>query len=52
MSESIIEELLAENVELRSKLGSEEVGSIFHVLSTRPMKISGVLIAEGVCYAW
>jgi len=48
MSESIIEELLAENVELRSKLRSEEVGSIFHVLSTRPMKISGVLIAEGV----
>jgi len=48
MSESIIEELLAENVELRSKLGSEEIGSIFHVLSTRPMKISGVLISEGV----
>jgi len=48
MSESIIEELLAENVELRSKLGSEEIGSIFHVLSIKPMKISGVLIAEGV----
>lgn len=46
--ESIIEELLAENAELRSRIESEDVGSIFHILSLRPMKIAGVLISEGV----
>ena len=50
----INEELLKENVELRKKVNgnvdnkSAELASKFIVLSKKPMKIHGVLIAEGV----
>ncbi|RLF22425.1 MAG: hypothetical protein DRN15_09040 [Thermoprotei archaeon] len=50
--ESILEELLAENAQLREKLGNyQELGftSNINILSRKPkLKISGVLIAEGV----
>jgi len=50
MSESILEELLAENNMLREKLNNKDVelSSKFSILSTKPLKIHGVLIAEGV----
>jgi len=50
--ESILEELLAENAQLREKLGNyQELGftSNINILAKKPkLKISGVLIAEGV----
>ncbi|RLE62610.1 MAG: hypothetical protein DRJ47_10390, partial [Thermoprotei archaeon] len=53
VEKSIIEELLAENVQLRKKLSeiTELSGFVshIHVLEEKPqLKISGVLIAEGV----
>jgi len=53
VEKSIIEELLAENVQLRKKLSelTELSGftSLIHILEDKPqLKISGVLIAEGV----
>jgi len=63
MNESIIEELIAENVELRKKLSSLNKTSIeslttFYITEelANKIKISGVLIAEGVWngvkYTW
>ena len=50
--ESVVEELLAENAELREKLAAyQELGftSNINILAKKPkLKISGVLIAEGV----
>jgi uncharacterized C2H2 Zn-finger protein len=56
MSESILQEALAENAELRRKLAELErrlesingFHSNIHILSDKPMIITGVLISEGV----
>jgi len=48
MSESIIDELLSENALLRQKLSEESTSYMFYLLSESPLKISGVLISEGV----
>jgi len=48
MSESIMEELLNENIKLRQKLSEESTSYKFYLLSVSPLKISGVLISEGV----
>jgi uncharacterized C2H2 Zn-finger protein len=47
MSESVVEELLAENARLRDQL-SKDNSYKFYLLSETPLKISGVLISEGV----
>jgi len=50
VNESILQELLAENAMLREKLDQRrsELSSRFVILQEKPLKIHGVLIAEGV----
>ena len=50
VNESILQELLAENAMLREKLDQRrsELSSRFVILQKKPLKIHGVLIAEGV----
>ncbi|MEM2260859.1 MAG: hypothetical protein QXK24_00260 [Ignisphaera sp.] len=52
MEESVVNEIIAENLELRKKLeeimSKPEYSSKIYVLSEAPLKITGVLISEGV----
>ena len=52
MEDSVVKELLAENTELRKRLKDLEekpgFSSAIHILSEAPLKITGVLISEGV----